>query len=152
MYLDTLWASACEVYNRISAPYQRFLESLTATYRQPRYRQTALEKGFDIYEGPRGAPENIGTHLRTEHPVVRTNPVTGWKSLYAVGNHVDCINELTAPESKALIDWFFRLIVDHHDVQVRYRWQNVNDVGKCCLQAKPFCFFSPSFLQSEHSM
>ena len=94
-----------------------------------------MDNNFAINPGPRGAPENVGTDLRAEHPVVRTNPVTGWKSLYAVGNHVERINALTEPESKSLIDWFFRLIVDNHDLQVRHRWQNVNDVGKCYFLA-----------------
>jgi len=126
---DTLWASACEVYDRISPPYRRFLESLTANYRQPRYSQTAKAKGFDIHSAPRGAPENVGDHLRTVHPVVRTNPVTGWKSLYAVGNHVESINGLKMAESRQLLDWFFKLVVENHDLQVRNRWQNVNDLG-----------------------
>jgi alpha-ketoglutarate-dependent taurine dioxygenase len=31
---------------------------------------------------PRGAPDNVGNALRAIHPVIRTNPVTGWKSLF----------------------------------------------------------------------
>ena len=61
--------------------------------------------------------------------MVRTNPVTGWKSVFAVGHHVQHINDLTPLESKALLEWFVRLIVDNHDLQVRNRWQNPNDVA-----------------------
>ena len=32
-------------------------------------------------------------------------------------------------ESKVLLEWFVRLIVDNHDLQVRNRWQNPNDVA-----------------------
>lgn len=63
------------------------------------------------------------------HPVIRTNPVTGWKSVFAVGHHVQHINGLTPLESKALLEWFVRLIVDNHDLQVRHRWQNPHDVA-----------------------
>ncbi|KAJ5833353.1 Taurine catabolism dioxygenase TauD/TfdA [Penicillium riverlandense] len=126
---DTLWASGYEVYDRLSRPYQKFLEGLTATYAQPRFNQAAKESGFDIYSQPRGAPENVGDELRAEHPVIRTNPVTGWKSVFAVGSHVEKINEVTEEESRHLLDWFVNLIVENHDLQVRYRWQNPNDLA-----------------------
>jgi alpha-ketoglutarate-dependent taurine dioxygenase len=39
------------------------------------------------------------------------------------------INDLTEGESKGLLDWFLRLVVDNHDLQVRHRWQNPNDLA-----------------------
>lgn len=126
---DTLWASGYEVYDRISAPVQKFLESLTATYAQPRFNDAAEKNGFKIYSEPRGAPENVGEVLEAIHPVIRTNPVTGWKSVFALGHHVQSINGLAEGESKALLEWFVRLVVDNHDLQVRHRWQNANDLA-----------------------
>jgi alpha-ketoglutarate-dependent taurine dioxygenase len=117
------------VYDRISAPYQKFLESLTATYAQPGFENAAKDNGFQLYSAERGAPENVGSELRAIHPVIRTNPVTGWKSVFAVGHHVQSINGLTDAESRSLLDWFVRLIVENHDLQVRHRWQNKNDLG-----------------------
>jgi alpha-ketoglutarate-dependent taurine dioxygenase len=61
--------------------------------------------------------------------VVRTNPVTGWKSIFALGHHVQHINGLTSGESEGLLSWFLRLVVDNHDLQVRHRWQNPNDLA-----------------------
>ena len=55
--------------------------------------------------------------------------MTGWKSIFAVGHHVQQINGLTDFESRALLDWFVRLVVDNHDLQVRHRWQNMNDLA-----------------------
>ncbi|KAJ5558478.1 Taurine catabolism dioxygenase TauD/TfdA [Penicillium sp. DV-2018c] len=126
---DTLWASGYEVYDRISEPYQKFLEGLTATYAQPRFNEVAKENDFTVHPGPRGAPENVGEELRAEHPVIRTNPVTGWKSVFAVGSHVQKINGLSDEESRHLLDWFVTLIVENHDLQVRNRWQNPNDLA-----------------------
>ncbi len=60
---------------------QGFLETLTAQYAQPGFKQTAEANGFKLYSGERGAPENIGEAIEAVHPVVRTNPVTGWKSV-----------------------------------------------------------------------
>lgn len=127
--VDTLWASGYELYDRLSTPYQKFFEGLTATYSQPGFGIAAKENGFELYSKPRGAPENVGTDLTTVHPVIRTNPVTGWKSVYAVGHHVQKVNDLSEAESKHALDWFVRLIVDNHDLQVRNRWQNKNDLA-----------------------
>ncbi|KAF4626679.1 hypothetical protein G7Y89_g11478 [Cudoniella acicularis] len=126
---DTLWASGYEVYDRISTPLQKFFESLTATYAQPGFKEAADKNGFKLFVEPRGAPENVGDVLEAIHPVVRTNPVTGWKSIFALGHHVQHINGLTAGESKRFLDWFLRLVVDNHDLQVRHRWQNANDLA-----------------------
>ncbi|MCJ1311351.1 hypothetical protein MMC25_005022 [Agyrium rufum] len=126
---DTLWASGYELYDRISTPYQKFLDSLTATYAQPRFNEAAKNNNFSLFDGVRGSPENVGEKLEAVHPVVRTNPVTGWKSVFAVGTHVEKVNDVTPLESKTLLEWFVRLIVDNHDLQVRHRWQNPNDVA-----------------------
>ncbi|KAL2796197.1 hypothetical protein BJX66DRAFT_324149 [Aspergillus keveii] len=126
---DTLWASGYEAYDKLSKPYQDFLDTLTATYAQPRFNQVADQNNFSIHPGPRGAPENVGEVLEAIHPVVRTNPVTGWKSIFAVGHHVQKVNDLSEDESRHLLKWFVKLITENHDLQVRYRWQNPNDVA-----------------------
>jgi alpha-ketoglutarate-dependent taurine dioxygenase len=76
---DTLWASGYEVYDRISPAYQKFLESLTFEGYNPDFAEAAQKNGFKVYSAERGAPENVGEELSAVHPVVRTNPVTGWK-------------------------------------------------------------------------
>lgn len=63
------------MYDRISEPYQKFLDGLTATYAQTGLNRIAKDNYFDIYNGPRGAPENVGEVLKAVHPVIRTNPV-----------------------------------------------------------------------------
>ncbi|KAF2667597.1 taurine catabolism dioxygenase [Microthyrium microscopicum] len=126
---DTLWASGYELYDRLSEPYQKFFEALNATYAQPGFAASARENGFELYSQPRGAPENVGNVLEAIHPVIRTNPVTGWKSIFAVGHHVAQINGLTEEESKHALNWFVSLITENHDLQVRHRWQNPNDLA-----------------------
>ncbi|CAK7205871.1 hypothetical protein SEUCBS139899_008651 [Sporothrix eucalyptigena] len=126
---DTLWASGYDVYDSISKPYQQFLESLSATFHQPGFSDIAKRGEFQMYDKPRGAPENVGTELKAVHPVVRTNPVTGWKSIYPIGGHVGHINGVTEEESKALLEWFQDLVYKNHDLQVRFKWQNKNDLA-----------------------
>ncbi|KAK4442208.1 taurine dioxygenase [Podospora aff. communis PSN243] len=126
---DTLWASGYELYDRISPTLRSFLDTLTAYYAQPLFNEAAQRNKFDIYSAERGAPENVGDILEAIHPVVRTNPVTGWKSVFAVGHHVKRIHGLSEEESKHFLDWFVRLIVENHDLQVRFRWQQENDLA-----------------------
>jgi alpha-ketoglutarate-dependent taurine dioxygenase len=90
----------------------------------------AEQSGFQLYDKPRGAPENVGAELKAVHPVVRTNPVTGWKSIFPVGGHVRHINGLTEEESSKLLSWFLDLVYKNHDLQVRFKWKNPNDIGE----------------------
>ncbi|RMZ75382.1 hypothetical protein DV737_g5319, partial [Chaetothyriales sp. CBS 132003] len=121
---DTLWASGYELYDRLSPEFQRFADSLTATHHQPAFVKVAQEFGEDLIETDRGAPENTGIDFTASHPVVRTNPVTGWKSLFGAGHqvHKGWIDNVTEYESELLKAYFNKLIAENHDLQVRFRW------------------------------
>jgi hypothetical protein len=56
--------------------------------------------------------------------------VTGWKSIFPVGGHVQHINDVTEEESKKLLDWFNELVYRNNDLQVRLKWKNPNDIGE----------------------
>jgi alpha-ketoglutarate-dependent taurine dioxygenase len=100
---DTLWASAYSAYDALSPAFARFLETLTATHDAPSFRESAARHGFPLRHGPRGAPENVGDSLRAVHPLIRVNPVTGWKGLYVNKYFTSRINELTKDESDDLL-------------------------------------------------
>ena len=55
--------------------------------------------------------------------------MTGWKSIFALGHHAKKINDISQAESDHLLKWFVQLVTDNHDLQVRHRWQNPNDVA-----------------------
>lgn len=95
----------------------------------------AEQAGFKLYDKPRGAPENVGSELKAVHPVVRTNPVTGWKSVFPVGGHVKHINGVTQEESTHLLNWFLDLVYKNHDLQVRLKWKSPNDIGETFRQS-----------------
>ncbi|KAJ3295663.1 hypothetical protein HDU79_008689 [Rhizoclosmatium sp. JEL0117] len=125
---DTIWASAYEVYERLSPAFQKFLEGLTATHAFSGFLDYAAAGLININAGPRGAPEDVGTHLTAVHPVIRTNPVTGWKGVFANKIFTKRINELSKDESDLVLNHLFNLTVQNHDLQVRYRW-NQHDVA-----------------------
>ncbi|KAI9039212.1 TauD/TfdA dioxygenase family protein [Aspergillus affinis] len=126
---DTLWASGYEVYDRISKPYQRFLERLSADHVGAGFRAMAKSGKFDVFLGPRGAPVNVGDELGATHPVVRTNPITGWKSIFPIGSFPARINEVNRRESANMLQWFQDLITYGHDLQVRLKWNDPNDIA-----------------------
>lgn len=77
---DTLWASGYELYDRLSAPYQKFFESLTATHEVPALRDAA-EK-MKVYDGERGAPENTSLTFRNSHVNFHLNQNHSYIYLY----------------------------------------------------------------------
>lgn len=129
---DTLWASGYEIYDRFSRAYQIFFEGLTATFSGDGFIKAAAAQPekIKIYEQQRGSQKNFGRELRAVHPVVRTNPVTGWKSIYALGPFPKYINELNDKESSELLQRFLDTIYENHDLQVRFKWRSKNDLGK----------------------
>ncbi|EXJ76894.1 hypothetical protein A1O3_10051 [Capronia epimyces CBS 606.96] len=127
---DTLWASGYELYDRLSPAFQKLAEGLTATHFQPNFVKVSKQFGAELIEGDRGAPENSGLDFTASHPVVRTNPVTGWKSLFGAGHQIfhGGFDGVTERESDILKAYFNQLISDNHDLQVRFRW-NKNDLA-----------------------
>jgi len=52
-----------------------------------------------------------------------------------VGPFPKHINELDSQESEELLALFKRRILDSHDLTVRFKWSNKNDIGKFCEDA-----------------
>lgn len=116
---DTLWANANAAYAALSAPFRRFLDGLTATH--------DFRKGFppDRFAFPgyhekwlKGCAENPPV----VHPVVRVHPVSGERGLFVNENFTTHINEVTAEESRRLLDILFAQVV-RPEFTVRFRWQ-----------------------------
>lgn len=117
---DTLFASSYEAYDLLSKPMARMLEGLSAVFMPPNHKpEDIIDR---MWKGPRGAPENVGADLRAKHPCIRTNPVTGWKSLWAFGHHLEAIEGLGDVENKVVIDFLQRLITENHQLQARVKW------------------------------
>ncbi|KAL8277604.1 hypothetical protein RQP46_010036 [Phenoliferia psychrophenolica] len=122
---DTVWASSYEVYDRLTPEFAKFLEGLTATHDGSEFHARARDLGVPLYEGTRGHPANVGTTFIASHPVIRTNPVTGYKGIFVNKNFTKRINELNLDESKVVLDFLFKLVTENHDLQVRYKWENI---------------------------
>lgn len=82
---DTLWANGYALYEKLSPSLRGYFDTLTGTYSQPLFKRAAVDK-FQIYSEARGAPENTGDDSIAVHPIIRTNPVTGWKAFFGIGS------------------------------------------------------------------
>jgi alpha-ketoglutarate-dependent taurine dioxygenase len=138
---DTLWASGYEIYDRLSAPIKSLLEGLTATHDASFFHDEARRLGNPLRKGIRGSPLNQGEDLSAVHPIIRTNPVTGWRSVYINRGFTKRINEVSKDESDVLLQYLFSLTTQNHDLQVRYQWAK-NDVAiwdnRCTLHCATY--------------
>jgi alpha-ketoglutarate-dependent taurine dioxygenase len=80
LFADLSVQSGYEAYDRLSPSFRAYLETLSAVHNADRFKEIAAQRGTPLRLN-RGAPENDDTSLTTVHPVIRTNPVTGWKSI-----------------------------------------------------------------------
>jgi taurine dioxygenase len=108
---DTLFASMYAAYDRLSDPMKKFVEGLTATH-----------DGYASYHGRFGHRVPEGGFPRTEHPVVRTHPVTGRKALFVNREFTKRINGLGKLESDALLDMLWRH-AETPEFHCRFHWQ-----------------------------
>jgi hypothetical protein len=127
----------------LSPPFAAFLETLTATCAQPVFESACAAGGYEVMS-PRGSPLNVGMNFAPVHPVVRTHPVTGWKSLFAgVGLHVSRINDVYAYEDHMIRDYVMRLITRNHDCVARMHWTTQACAiwsNPCTLHAATVCY------------
>ncbi|KAI9283274.1 hypothetical protein BY458DRAFT_486112 [Sporodiniella umbellata] len=110
---DTLWSSGYTAYDRLSPAFQKFLEGLQAVHSGQKQVDRAKKGGFN----PRRQ------NWESIHPVVRTHPVTGWKSLYVQPGFTQHIVGFPKKESDAILNFLYDHIVGGVDFQVRFKWE-----------------------------
>lgn len=69
---DTLWVSQYAVYDLLSPGMQKYLEGLEALHSAQIQADGSIALGRTVRREP----------VVTKHPLIRTHPVTGWKSVF----------------------------------------------------------------------
>ncbi|KAI4256066.1 MAG: hypothetical protein LQ352_002256 [Teloschistes flavicans] len=110
---DTLWASQYAAYDILSAPMQKYLESLSALHSARMQADGSIAAGRPVRRDP----------VVTKHPLIRTHPVTGWKSLFFNPGFVTGIVGVPKAESDAIIRYLNEIITTTQEIHVRYQWQ-----------------------------
>ena len=105
---DTAFSSMYAAYDALSDRMKAHLEGLTAVH--------------DAVLGFGGITPDGMTLPRSSHPVVRTHPMTGRKTLYVNEGFTTQIEGLPRAESAALLNYLFRH-VQHPQFQCRFKWR-----------------------------
>ncbi|MCU1457907.1 MAG: Taurine dioxygenase [Actinomycetia bacterium] len=114
---DTLFSNQAAAFAGLSPALQDFLSTLTAVHDGgPQFRGVLELVGEGKWEGkPIKALEPV------EHPVVRTHPETGERTLFVNPGFTSHIVELARSESDALLSYLYAHSV-RPEYTVRYHW------------------------------
>lgn len=121
---DTLWASGYALAEKVSPSFLSYLETLKGEFYQPLFKDATEHQSIPFYSAQRGAVENVGDYATATHPIVRTNPTTGWKSIFGIGSHLHKIHDVTDEESDLIIKYLNDLLYHSPEIQLRYKWSN----------------------------
>lgn len=108
---DTMFANMYRAYDTLSERVRQMLVGMTA-----------IHDGEHVYRGRYGVDDRSKTYPRSEHPVIRTHPVTGRKLLFVDRVFTTRIVQLRKLESDALLEMLFRHI-ETPELHCRFRWQ-----------------------------
>ena len=121
---DTLWASMEGAYEALSDRMKEFLDPLRAVHSassayDPRTTGDAKYKG----EAAITYTYSDSIYDEVEHPVIRTHPETGRRSLYVNPMFTQRIVGMNANESDAILRMLYAHAV-RPELQCRFRWQD----------------------------
>jgi len=117
---DTCWANGIAAFEALSAPLQTLLDGLTATHDFA--KSFPLERFGNDAQALARWEQTRQQHPPLSHPVVRTHPVSGRKALFVNDGFTTRINELSAAESRALLDLLFAHAT-RPEFCVRWQWR-----------------------------
>lgn len=120
---DTLFSDQQAAFEGLSPALQGFLSTLTAVHDGSAQFKGVLDRvGEGQWEG-----ERVLSLEPVEHPVVRTHPETGLRSLFVNPGFTTRIKELSRPESDALLAYLYAHATGD-EYTVRYHW-HTGDIG-----------------------
>jgi taurine dioxygenase len=114
---DTIWADMTGAYASLSGPLRHFLDGLTATHSPT--KAGGYFAGRDRTGGDAASRTAVTT---TRHPVVRTHPETGARSLFVNPLFTEKIDGLRRHESDVVLGLLFEAAVAPERV-VRWKWE-----------------------------
>ncbi|MFD8808937.1 TauD/TfdA dioxygenase family protein [Streptomyces sp. NPDC059597] len=112
---DTTWANLAAAYAGLSAPVRAFVDGLRAEHR--------LGVGYQPRPGDDAYLRRLLDHqVASVHPLVRVHPETGERVLFVNGYYVEQIEDVSRPESAALLQMLMEQVV-RPEYTVRFRWE-----------------------------
>jgi alpha-ketoglutarate-dependent taurine dioxygenase len=115
---DTLWADTNAAYEALSPPFKDLVDGLTAVHDgTAAFGKLLALVGKGEWDG-----EEFTELVPVEHPVVRTHPETGRRSLFVNPGFTQRIKGVSLKESTALLQFLYQHMSTPEFV-VRYRWE-----------------------------
>jgi len=114
---DTIWASTAALFDRLGAALQERCAHLTLVHAPDPALLASVERHHGAAVGERLA----STHLGVEHPLVRTHPITGRKSVYLSPLYARGIVGPAGADGRLLVQ--LHAMLDDPHLQVRWRWR-----------------------------
>ncbi|GMK54791.1 hypothetical protein CspeluHIS016_0113770 [Cutaneotrichosporon spelunceum] len=143
---DTLWVDSYGILDRMSPSFVKYLETLTAEHNAEFFHKEAENLGLKVRDDiERGNPLNKGSSLIAHHPIIRTNPVTGWKALFVNRGFTHRIDDVTKDESDMILNYLNQICIHNMDLQCRFRWEK----GSVALWDNRCTWHSATFDYSE---
>ncbi|KAJ5295803.1 hypothetical protein N7508_010624 [Penicillium antarcticum] len=109
---DTLWSSQYAAYDVLSSHMQTYLKGLTALHSANMQANDSKALGRPVRRDP----------VTTEHPLIRTNPVTGWNGLFFNPGFVTKIIGIPSAESDIIIKYLTDVIATTQEMHARFSW------------------------------
>ena len=118
---DTLFANTAAAYAALSPGMQTLLGRLTGVFSSDNGYGGSRAQAMNKLNGMKGAFNLEAESYESEHPIVRTHPDTGVKSLYVSRGHTARFKDMTTEESRPLIEYLARHITKP-EFTCRFRW------------------------------
>lgn len=118
---DTMFASMAAAYEALSEGMKRMLDGMRAVHSDIRIAGPAAARNAKRTSKVREDADWQPTV--NVHPVVRTHPETGRRSLFVNRSHVHRFEDMTEEESAGLLDFLFRH-GERPEFTCRFRWHN----------------------------
>jgi len=107
---DTLWASGYSAYDKFSPAFRSLLDGLNGIYRSAH--------PYKDVNNPDAPPR----YVETVHPLVRTHPATGFKTVFANRAMTVGIQGFDKAESDAILNHIYDVYERSTDIQIRWKW------------------------------
>ncbi|ORZ23469.1 hypothetical protein BCR42DRAFT_344158 [Absidia repens] len=109
---DTSFADGYAAYDKLTPKMQQIVDGLSVVHTGEYHKKLAAAKGTPVRR----------PFIDHEHPLVRTHPITGMKSLFMSPIFASHIVGLSEHESDAILKLLNDHLIGGHDFQVRYKW------------------------------
>ena len=119
---DTLYANTYQAYEALSDGLKQTLAGLIGINSAALAASGGRANLFKSHSSMTADKMDEAEAMVAEHPVVRTHPQTGRKSLYLNKAHTTCFKGWAEAESKPLIDWLAEHIT-RPEFTCRMRWE-----------------------------